>query len=82
MHLLKHTRSETLSYCRFHNTLSALRECVYAMDEAYNLKDMDLSEDEAHAAKRLYSYAQQYVEQVERLTFADTFEDKNEEVDY
>ena len=71
-----------MSYCRFQNTLVDLRDCVNEMDEAYTLKDMELSEDEAHAAKRLYQFAKEYVEQFERLTFADTFEDEDEEVDH
>lgn len=66
-----------MSYCRFQNTLEDLRDCVYEMDEAYNLQDMDLSTEEAHAAKRLYQFAKQYVEQFERLTFADDFENED-----
>ena len=43
-----------MSYCRFHNTLSDLQDCLEA------LHDQDpLSADEARAAKRLISVAHQ-----------------------
>ena len=43
-----------MSYCRFQNTVSDLRDCLEA------LRDQDtLSADEARAAKRLISVAHQ-----------------------
>lgn len=41
-----------MSYCRFENTLAALRECDEAMAESMNPLD-DLSDSEKAAAKRL-----------------------------
>ena len=41
-----------MSYCRFENTLAALRECDEAMAESANPLD-ELSESERKAAKRL-----------------------------
>jgi hypothetical protein len=38
-----------MSYCRFQNTLSDLRDCEEALDETNNLED--LGEDEERAAK-------------------------------
>jgi hypothetical protein len=40
-----------MSYCRFENTLAALRECNEALADIMNLDD--LPESEAHAARRL-----------------------------
>lgn len=47
-----------MSYCRFQNTLEALRECVEALDEI----DWDigkLDSDERRAAKQLANLCQQ-----------------------
>ena len=41
-----------MSYCRFENTLAALRECNEALQEGVNPLD-DLSDSEKKAAKRL-----------------------------
>lgn len=65
-----------MSYCRFQNTFDDLRDCVNAMDEAYTLDDMDLSQDEAHAMKRMYSFCEQFRENFDRLVHADNFEDE------
>lgn len=40
-----------MSYCRFQNTLSDLRDCKEALDDISDLSE--LSDDEARAAKRL-----------------------------
>lgn len=68
-----------MSYCRFQNTNLDLRDCVQEMDEAYNIKDMELSEDEARAMKFMYSLCEQFIENFDRLHFADSFEDEEEE---
>ena len=41
-----------MSYCRFQNTLEALRECVDALDEIdHDIEKLD--SDERHAAQQL-----------------------------
>ena len=42
-----------MSYCRFENTLAALRECDEAMAEIVQDPPDELSESERKAAKRL-----------------------------
>ena len=42
-----------MSYCRFENTLAALRECDEAMAESVHDPLDELSESERKAAKRL-----------------------------
>lgn len=49
-----------MSYCRFQNTLSDFIDCVENLD---NIS----SEEEKRAAKKLYEYAQEYVERFEEL---------------
>lgn len=51
-----------MSYCRFSNTSHDLEDCVTAMEEAYNLEEMDLSEDEAQAMDSMYEQAKRYIE--------------------
>lgn len=47
-----------MSYCRFHNTLKDLRDCVDALDEIdYNIAE--LSKDEARAAAELIAVCQE-----------------------
>ena len=65
-----------MSYCRFQNTFQDLRDCVQEMDDAYNIKDMELSDDEARAMKQMYSWCERFIENFDRLHFADTFEDE------
>ena len=55
-----------MSYCRFQNTFLDFRDCVQEMDEAYNIKDMELSEDEARAMKQMYSWCERYIENLDR----------------
>lgn len=49
-----------MSYCRFQNTLSDFIDCFENLD---NIS----SEKEKRAAKKLYEYAQEYVERFEEL---------------
>ena len=50
-----------MSYCRFQNTLEALRECVDALDEIYH--DIEkLDSDERHAALQLAYLCQQFAD--------------------
>lgn len=55
-----------MSYCRFHNTLGALRDCRGALDTLINGEEA-LSKDELDAAKRL---VQECVEIVEIIAHA------------
>jgi hypothetical protein len=50
-----------MSYCRFENTLAALRECDEAMAESMNPLD-DLSKSEKAAAKRLLKLCREMAE--------------------
>ena len=43
-----------MAYCRFSNTLDALRECINALDAISSPRPIEtLSEDEQNAARRL-----------------------------
>ena len=50
-----------MSYCRFENTLAALRECDNAMAESCNPLD-ELSDSEKQAAKRLLKLCREMAE--------------------
>lgn len=67
-----------MSYCRFQNTELDLRACNNAMDDAYNLADMDLSNDEYKAMVRLVSLCQDVVDNFDRLQNAEKFEEEEE----
>ena len=60
-----------MSYCRFHNTLHAMQECDNAMDEAADLAEMDLSDDEMRAFTSMFNLMQHMVEKMEQLAIAD-----------
>ena len=53
--------STNMSYCRFENTLAALRECDEAMAESTNPLD-DLSDSERKAAQRLLKLCREMAE--------------------
>lgn len=56
-----------MSYCRFENTSIDLRDCVGAMEEVDKIGDLDLSQYEMSACKRMAQLAQEFLEQYERL---------------
>lgn len=56
-----------MSYCRFQNTCGDFEDCIGAMEEAVDLEEMDLSEDEAQAMDEMYEQAQRFVEEYRRL---------------
>lgn len=60
-----------MSYCRFENTSGDLRDCVNVMDEAYTLKDMDLSREELHSMKWMRELCVRFLDNLERLENAD-----------
>ena len=50
-----------MSYCRFQNTLEALRECVDALEEIdHDIENLD--SDERHAALHLAYLCQQFAD--------------------
>lgn len=53
-----------MSYCRFHNTLADLRDCVQAAEDFDTAKALfeSLSEEEAKAAKRLLNLCRQFAD--------------------
>ena len=58
-----------MSYCKFQNTLQALRDCSYSMDE-------ELSEEEAMAKKQLIKLCQEIIEVSEESEYQQTNEEK------
>ena len=62
-----------MSYCRFHNTYYALRDCLGAVDEALeegqSMKQFleSLSSDEQYAFRRLATYCQDFIYSIEAL---------------
>lgn len=66
-----------MSYCRFQNTSMDLRDCVNEMDEAYTLRDMDLSREELESMKWMRELCERFLANSERLQNADdSYEDR------
>lgn len=61
-----------MSYCRFQNTSNDLRDCVNAMQEAYDLPELDLSKDELQSMNWMRSLCEQFIEEHDRLTSAES----------
>lgn len=53
-----------MSYCRFHNTLTDLRDCVQAAEDFDTAKALfeSLSDEEANAARRLLKLCRQFAD--------------------
>lgn len=51
-----------MSYCRFQNTAADLADCVDAMDEAHDLKSMNLSKDEFAAMQRMRDLCERFID--------------------
>ena len=66
-----------MSYCRFQNTLNDLRDCVYAMDEAYDFEDMDLSKDEKWAMNRMFQQCEEFINHYNRMLELSETEDES-----
>lgn len=60
-----------MSYCRFQNTSGDLQDCIYAMEEARNMAELDLSADEKYAFARMYRQCQQFIELADWLEEAE-----------
>jgi hypothetical protein len=56
-----------MSYCRFQNTAQDLRDCVTVVEEAYDLDDLDLSNDETYAMQRMRNLCQDFLDAYECL---------------
>ena len=56
-----------MSYCRFQNTAQDLRDCVNSLEEGYDLDDLDLSNDETYAMKRMRNLCQDFLDAYDRL---------------
>lgn len=68
-----------MSYCRFQNTSQDLRDCVNEMDEAYTLKDMELSRDEREAMMWMRELAERFLANLDRLKNADDSFEEDED---
>ena len=64
-----------MSYCRFENTSDDLLDCVNAMQEACTLDELDLSEYESSAMKRMRKLCERFLEEYERLQNTDSESD-------
>ena len=56
-----------MSYCRFQNTSIDLDDCVRVLEDAYDLEDLDLSNDEARAMRNMASLCREFLDNYERL---------------
>ena len=61
-----------MSYCRFSNTSMDLRDCVDAMQQAYDLPELDLSKEELSSLKQMRSLCEQFLEESQRLLNAES----------
>ena len=69
-----------MSYCRFENTSNDLQDCVYAMDDAIIIADMDLSKTEMRSMQRMRELCQEFLDHYERLVQADEFDGQPDEM--
>lgn len=63
-----------MSYCRFHNTLLAFKNCFNELEDAQSFAELKLSEDETKAMKRLAAYARLYLERYSELEEQEEYE--------
>jgi len=63
-----------MSYCRFHNTLLAFKDCFNEMEDVRCFADMDLSDDENRAMLHLANYARKFLERFEELQQEEEYE--------
>ena len=61
-----------MSYCRFENTNHDLRDCVGAMEEAYDMAELDLSKSELSSLKNMRFLCEKFLEESERLLNAES----------
>ena len=60
------------SYCRFDKTRNDLWDCVDAMEEAYDMADLDLSKTELSSLKYMRDLCERFLEETERLLNAES----------
>lgn len=70
-----------MSYCRFENTLSDMRDCLQAMREAENLTELDLSSYERQAFESMHQLAADLQEEIDRLQEAGEVDEYDESMD-
>lgn len=68
-----------MSYCRFENTLSALGDCVEAMQNAENMTELDLNQYELNAFHSMWREAREFLAEHERLMNAEEPEQNDNE---
>lgn len=51
-----------MSYCRFENTCNDLQDCLYAMQEADSVEEMDLNKYEMAAIQRMRDQCQDFLD--------------------
>ncbi len=56
-----------MSYCMFENTSNDLRQCVDAMEEAYDMAELDLSRTELSSMKYMRQLCERFLEAANRL---------------
>lgn len=56
-----------MSYCRFENTIRDLQDCVYAMEEAESIEDLDMNDYEKSAFLAMWNVARNFLAEHERL---------------
>lgn len=59
-----------MSYCRFENTRNDLQDCVRALEDAYDLDDLDLSASEEHSMNAMLELCQEFLDAHARLEAA------------
>lgn len=60
-----------MSYCRFENTSHDLEDCVFAMQNAESLEEMDLSRYEKASMLRMLDLCRDFVKRAEELEVAE-----------
>ena len=60
-----------MSYCMFENTSNDLRDCVSAMEEAYDVPELDLSESEMISMQYMYRLCKNFLAEYDRLMIAE-----------
>lgn len=51
----------SMSYCVFENTSGDLGQCLYKMNEARDIDDLDMNEYEQRAFRDMYKQCQEYI---------------------
>lgn len=57
----------SLNYCMFENTSLEMKQVVNAMEEACSVEELDFSQYELDAFKRLYSLCKRYIRRYDEI---------------